>query len=426
MAAKVPMIDMESGSIDGDGRFIPTGCASYGVDGLLTQDDSTYVIGPHSLHVENVDITRSTGFQTLPFSVVAGRTYRWRFWAKAYDLGTNNLRILMKDGDGSTTIALTQVSPGTGDWKIVERIYVSSITGDLAVVRIRSNSVLTDWYIDQLTVDELSSDVFFGPDPTERLTTLSDVCKNTRFNVGGNVWFDVVDPSEQSTIWSILNTSYQNISWDILNTVSQDISWDIIKAFALNTAWAIVNSNTQNISWTTFARILYYIQKFLVKSICFDYNIPVPISFDKQLIKPLEFTFYPTGTINDTTYLSGGVFDTIHIKVPIAFNKQIVKPVQFTYNSADTIDDTVHLHGELFDTISIKAPTVFSSQISNPQQFTFKPIGTIEDTMYLHDEVFDTTHIKSPTVFNFQIKEPVQFTFGIAYVMQGEQAEYLR
>ena len=56
---------------------------------------------------------------------------------------------------------------------------------------------------------------------------LGDKCKNTRYTVGGDVFYQVVDALEQDTSWDILNTLAQATAWDILNNIDQDTSWHI-------------------------------------------------------------------------------------------------------------------------------------------------------------------------------------------------------
>jgi len=152
----------------------------------------------------------------------------------------------------------------------------------------------------------MASDTFFNPDPTERLSVISDIyCNTIGPEVTGDAWFDVLNHGTQDTSWDILNAFLQNTAWDILNENTQDVAWDILNAFALNTAWDILNDNTQDVAWSIFAKTLYFLQQFFVKAICFDYNISEPVLFNKQVANLLEFTFKPTGVISDTINLLG-------------------------------------------------------------------------------------------------------------------------
>jgi hypothetical protein len=224
------------------------------------------------------------------------------------------------------------------------------------------------WRIGILIVSGLG-DTFFNTDPTGD-SMGSDIFQNVR---GGDVWFDVSTHVPQSTSWDILNTFIKNTSWDILNTYEQDTAWDILNTFTQaiawdilntyeratawdilntfveNTAWDILNTYTKDTSWdilndrqqatawSVFARVLYFIQQFFVKAICFDFHINEPIQFNSEIMEPLEWTFYPTGTITDTIYLQGEVFDTIHIASPTTFNFQIKEPIQFTLNVSQVL-----------------------------------------------------------------------------------------
>jgi hypothetical protein len=177
-------------------------------------------------------------------------------------------------------------------------------------------------------------------DPIVRAASVSDIPCNTRHNTGGDVWFDVVDDFPTYTAWDILNENHRDIAWDILNENTQDVAWDILNAFAINLAWDILNTNTQDTSWSIFAKTLYFIQQFFVKAICFDYNILEPVLFNNQILKPLEWTFHPTGTIVDTAYLEEEAFDTITIANVIDFDFQLKEPINFTIGTA------IVLHGE--------------------------------------------------------------------------------
>lgn len=117
-----------------------------------------------------------------------------------------------------------------------------------------------------------------------------------------------------------------------MNENNQDVAWGILNGFAQNIAWDILNTLEQDISWSVFARVLYYIQRFILRAICFDFNIKEPISFSKQVQHPMEFTFYPTGVITETLQLLGSVsIDTVNIAEPMLFSFQIKEPITFTF-----------------------------------------------------------------------------------------------
>ena len=174
----------------------------------------------------------------------------------------------------------------------------------------------------------MASDTFFNPDPPG--TAVSDVFQNT---LGGDVWFDVTSVRTQDTSWDILNAFLQNTSWDILNENSRDVAWDILNANARNIAWDILNSMDQDVSWSIFAKILYYIQRFVVNAICFDYGIKEPLNFDSSIANPLEFTYRPTEVIDTTINLALGEFsfDTINVNDPVTFDFSIKEPITFTF-----------------------------------------------------------------------------------------------
>jgi hypothetical protein len=156
----------------------------------------------------------------------------------------------------------------------------------------------------------MPSDSFFNPDPTDRLSVLSDIYTNSRQNVGGNVWYDVIDEKTQDISWDILNVFLQNTAWDTLNENNQGIDWDILNAFLQNTSWAILRDpHFQEIAWSIFPETLFFVQQFFAKAICFDFHtadwetveeqynlissflISEPVQFTYQIVNPIQFTF---------------------------------------------------------------------------------------------------------------------------------------
>jgi hypothetical protein len=157
--------------------------------------------------------------------------------------------------------------------------------------------------------------------------------ENTR-----DIAWDILNTNIRDVAWDILNEKVDSIAWDILNSRDTDTTWAILNTNAREIAWDIINDNPQAFSWSVFARVLYFIQQFFIKSICFNYNISEPQMFNKQIVQPVPFTFKSTGTINDTIHLHGEVFDTITISTPTTFNFQIKKPVQFTFNLTEILE----------------------------------------------------------------------------------------
>jgi hypothetical protein len=366
---------MESGSGD---PWIPDGWVGYvAAAGELIQWSADYVIGPHSLKLNNVDGLQATGFQTDKFDVEAGKTYRAKFWLKWTGENSGNMKYLMKNGNGTTNMNDLIFSLNRGDfvdWKMVTRDFLCTISGPDARFRFRGAASPTIWLVDQVSVVERTGDSYHASTPTERDASLSDVFMNTRYNVGGNVWFDVLDDGLQGTAWDILthklqdtawdilNQNIRPIAWDILNHINRDIAWDILNHNSRDIAWDILNHNVRDIvwdilntntrgiawdilthsnqefSWSVFARVLYFIQQFYAKAICFDYNISEPQIFNKQIVHPVSFDFKSTETIDDTIYLHGEVFDTIAVSTPVTFNFQIKKPVKFTFGVATVLE----------------------------------------------------------------------------------------
>jgi hypothetical protein len=331
----VPKTDMESGSGD---PWIPTGWSGYVAQaGELVQWSADYVIGPHSLKLNNLDGGQATGIQNPVFPVTAGKTYRLKFWTKWTGEEAGKLRYLMKNGNGTLNMngglfALTTTS--YTDWKMVTRDFLCTIGGPSGRVRFRGNASPTTWLIDQISLVELTSDSYYTPDPTEQLSVGSDFFMSSR---GGDVWHRSIDESKRDTDWDILNTNFQSTVWYILNENKQDVAWDILNAFALNLAWDILNGNDQDIAWSIFAKVLYFIQQFFVKQICFDFNIKEPVNFVRAIKDPLQFTYGTTEVLKDTIHLiKTPSFDTIKISSPIKYTFQIKEPITFTF-PVDTI-----------------------------------------------------------------------------------------
>jgi hypothetical protein len=367
----VPYGDMETGAIGVGGKWYPTGWAEYGNDEeILEQDAVNFYVGPHGLHLYN-DGSHTSGFNTNRFTVFVGMKIRVRCWLKSAPGNTNKLLGIVKGGDGSTTEISNHNANAIDyqDWTLYNYDWEFSVAGDQAHFRLRTNANEAEWYIDQLTVVEITSDNYFNPDPTGA-SMGSDIFQNVR---GGDTWYnvvsdvfhgfswdtlntftkdtswDILNTSEKAIAWAILNTYNKNFSWDILNTSTKDTAWDILNTSVKDITWAILNGYTKDFSWDTlkdfdqgtawsvFARVLYFIQQFFVKAICFNYHIDEPISFSKQIMEPLVWTFNPTGVITETTHLQGEVFDTTYIRTPVTFDFQIKEPTQFTFNVSEVL-----------------------------------------------------------------------------------------
>jgi hypothetical protein len=225
------------------------------------------------------------------------------------------------------------------------------------------------------------------------------------------VWYNIQDEFTQDTAWTITHENAQDIAWNLLVEHNQDIAWGISKYGV-----------SQDISWTTYAKILYFIQQFNIKAICFGYNIKEPIVFNKQVAEPLKFAFRPDSVITDTMYLRGEVFDPVKISSPVIRTFQINTPIQFSFGTTQVLKVAQGLFSVepiCFD-YKIKKPIQFSRQISDPLKFSFYSDSVINDTVHLRGEVLDTIVIAARPTYNFQIINPVQFTFGLTNVAHGE------
>lgn len=134
-------------------------------------------------------------------------------------------------------------------------------------------------------------DSAYGPDPYE--TVNGDRACNTRYNVGGDVAFDVIDES------------LQEVSWDILHAFTQDISWHIFEP-------------------------LYAIQCFIVKALCFEYGIKDPVQFNSQVL-PINFDFVASAVLNDTVSIKASPVETFTIKRPVQYTFSVQNDINFTF-----------------------------------------------------------------------------------------------
>jgi hypothetical protein len=168
----------------------------------------------------------------------------------------------------------------------------------------------------------MPSDSFFNPDPTDRLSVASDIYTNTRYNAGGNVWYDVIDELNQGTSWDILNVFLQATAWDILNENTEPIAWDILNAFLQNTSWAILKDpKFQEIAWSIFPETLFFVQQFFAHAICFDFK-----TRDGQTVEE-QYNLIASFLISEPTQF------TFQIKEPVKFN---FSTINVLFGSADT------------------------------------------------------------------------------------------
>jgi hypothetical protein len=182
-------------------------------------------------------------------------------------------------------------------------------------------------------------DSYFNVDPNLRVPGIGDIFQNVWTGTGGgNRWFDVLCDNNHSTSWDTLNEFVQGTAWDILNKTELSIAWDILNALANQIAWSIVTSMDQDFSWSVFAERTYYIQQFFVKAICFNFGIKEPVLFNKQIVKPINFTFKTDSLISTTVNLMGSVdiARTFCIKSPTQYTFGIKNPLVFTIN-VDTV-----------------------------------------------------------------------------------------
>lgn len=122
-------------------------------------------------------------------------------------------------------------------------------------------------------------DEWYSLDPTDRPDT-GDEVTNTRYDVGGDVFYNVLDDFDQKTDW------YRQYD------------------------------NTQATAWSIFATTLYFIQQIFVKPIALLFNI-----------KSGNVIEVPGDTLGNT----------FSLKTPIQYNFQIKEPIKFTFGIASVL-----------------------------------------------------------------------------------------
>jgi hypothetical protein len=165
-----------------------------------------------------------------------------------------------------------------------------------------------------------------------------DLCKNTRYTTGGDVFYQVVDEWNQGTSWDILNTFVQNTAWDILNDFDQDTSWDILNAWAQATAWDILNEWKQDTSWNIHPAIINYIAQFILKYIRRDFELRA-ITSDFAL-KQIKTNFGIAMTIDDNVSLTPFSGDMSFSIVPITTTFTLRNQLVSNFKITRTYDNT--------------------------------------------------------------------------------------
>jgi hypothetical protein len=152
-------------------------------------------------------------------------------------------------------------------------------------------------------------------DPIVRAVSSNDIPANTRHNVGGDVWFDVVDPFDLDTAWDILNANSESIAWDILNVFLQTVAWDILTENNQDTSWDIPSAFSQDVAWSIFPEVLFFIAQLYVK--------PISLNFKTQ--------------DGDTVEEQYNLITPFTIKNAVPFTFSIKEPTKFTFGIATVL-----------------------------------------------------------------------------------------
>jgi len=300
-------------------------------------------------------------------------------------------------------------------------------------------------------------DTFFNPDPEN---PVGDVFQNVQ---GGDVWFDVPTSTTQDVAWDILNTwvkdtawdilnSYElntawdilntftknvawdilntfikNTSWDILNSFDQDTAWDVLNTYTKDTAWDVLNGYDQDTAWSVFAKTLYFLQRFFIKQICFDFNIAEPVGYDYTIYNPLEFTYRSQGVINQDIYLRTLTTDTVSISEKQEFSFSIADPVDYTFLAKAPVftGKTIYINPLCFDFAMAKQMN-FNLSIQEPLKFNFMGTAVLDETIVLSTVSMDTIVIREAQQYDFQIHTPVDFTFLLKGSLDNGEQDFVK
>ena len=169
---------------------------------------------------------------------------------------------------------------------------------------------------------------------------LGDTCKNTRYTVGGDTWYQVVDDFDQDVSWDILNTFVQNTAWDILNDFDQDTAWDILNVFAQATAWDLLNEWSNDTAWNIFPAVIPYIAQFLLREL--DSSFALKDVTHGFSVCPIQTNFVVETVIDTNVSMKWSDIITSFKLVPVTYTfslqHQIVSDFKITrvYNNTRT------------------------------------------------------------------------------------------
>ena len=209
---------------------------------------------------------------------------------------------------------------------------------------------------------------------------LGDICKNTRYTTGGNIWYQVVDDFDKDTSWDILNEWVQTTAWDILNdfdnntawdiindflqavswdvlntfvqstsfdiinTFDRDTSWDVINEWIEQTAWDILNDFIQNTSWHIFPASIPYIAQFLINRIRSNFGMELLTSTFE--VSPVGTNFTISRVIEDNVSLKPIDIDTSFIIVPVVYTFTLTDSITSNFKITRVLNNTRTPYGE--------------------------------------------------------------------------------
>jgi len=126
----------------------PTGWSVSGSPDIFERSGTQKNNGTYSAHIVETSATYS-GFEQR-HSETAGKQYKLSYW---YYLASGRLLVSMMDGTNGVIMHNTHTT--NGSWQYSETIYTQTKTGSLAGIIFRSDGVSAEFYIDDVSVQEV-------------------------------------------------------------------------------------------------------------------------------------------------------------------------------------------------------------------------------------------------------------------------------
>jgi hypothetical protein len=90
-------------------------------------------------------------------------------------------------------------------------------------------------------MSHVTGDTFYPHHPD--LSPVGDVFANTRYAVGGDTWFDVIDDKDQDIAWSIVTGMIQDTAWNVFAVQYEFIQHFLSLAIKTNFGTDVITTN---------------------------------------------------------------------------------------------------------------------------------------------------------------------------------------